>query len=260
MDVEAETFLGRSLDQDMDQSSVDDDFGICSDQLKRRWQATQFDQEVKSAAAASSSSANKETSAADSDIRRNWNELVFNSAKSLKNSALSFPWERGLASQVLSGRPLLEHMELKPQQLSTSVFLTTPDPDDPAKAERSAIISRLDQVPGAWKFAAQRLARLTPLVDRAATARSTAVSKWRDIVLVKPEASVLGRTLLADLMAFSSDSHLSTVISDVCSPKATATLSKRGNHILFFVEFCQRLHFEPFSSCGVNLVQVSQRL
>ena len=137
-------------------------------------------------------------------------------------------------------------MELKPRFTTPTTFLSAPDPKDPARAERAAIISRLEQIPGAWRFAAQRISSLVPVVDRTATARSTAVAKWRDIVLVKPEASVLGRTLLSDLLSFSTDLHLSTIISDVCAPKATSTLSKRGNHILFFVEFCQKLHFEPF--------------
>jgi hypothetical protein len=56
---------------------------------------------------------------------------------------------------------------------------------------------------------------------------------------------VLGRKLLADILSLKSDNHIDTVLEDVFAKKATATLSKRGSHLLEYFEFCRKKSVQP---------------
>ena len=214
------------------------------DNLKRRYTAQEFDTENERQDRESSRP--KLSSQHDADIRNLWNGLVSTSAKSIMTRTGSLPWERGIAGIVLGeGRAMNLH---NMPTISTAPirFLQDQDPEDAAKSARAVIITRLESIPGAWQLAAQRLSSLNIRADKILNARTIALNKWKEILVQKPEASTLGRTLLADLMSFKSDVHLSSVIEDVFSMKSTATVDKRANHLLLFVAWCGRADNDPF--------------
>jgi hypothetical protein len=244
--------MDEEMDADADRlsgSSVDDGFVAPTESLKRRWEAEGFhveNEERETARLKLEGSSSSSSGSNDVQVRQQWNDLVYSSAKAIHQNVLAFPWEKGIAGHVLSGKPLLQHLQPAVKFSTPTAFLSLPDATDPAKSERATIISRLEAIPGAWKFAAQRLSSLVTRVDKVATSRSTAIMTWKDIIVFCPEASVLGRTLLADLLAFSSDLHLISVIEDVCSGKSTSTLSKRGGHLMLYIAFCKRTNKDPF--------------
>ena len=222
-------------------SSGSNDFGTLPDSLKRRWVADSFDREFEE-----QKSRQRCIEQYDAAIAQLWKGVVTSAAKSIMSHGMTLPWERGIAGLVLGAAK--EQFLQVPNFLigAPARFLQEPDPTDVHKSDRAAIITRLEAIPGAWTFAAQRLSALSLRGEKKADARNLALSKWREVLIAKPEASVLGRTLLSDLLAFKTDIHLTSVIQDVFAMKATATIDKRANHLLLFMAYCRRGNLEPF--------------
>ena len=231
------------MEADDQDSASSDGFGPVPESLKRRWQAEAFDQEHEQQVAK-----RIVTDSVPSQAGSLWQELVVASARTLIGSSMTLPWERGVAGLALSVGKVFQLPHERWTMLPTTpiAFLQGPDPQDRNRADRAAIITRLEAIPGAWKFAAQRLKSVQVRSETKANARDLALAKWKEVLTAKPEASVLGRTLLADLMAFKTDLHLAAVIQDVFAMKATSTIDKRGNHLLLYMAFCKREGFEPF--------------
>ena len=211
---------------------------------KRKWDAFSFDAEMNMDRAASLPSSTDPSF--DAAVRDSWNECVRDAARSIVSKPLILPWEQGLAAQVLGDHPWMPYLDNMPVAHNPFAFLHNQDAADQHKAKRAVIISRMEAVPGAWKLASKRLESLQITARDMVDKRSIALEKWKQIVVIKPECSRLGRTLLTDLLAFKGDSYLLEVINDVMASKSTATLDKRANHLLLFIAYAQRLHKEPF--------------
>ena len=211
---------------------------------KRKWDAYAFDAEMNMA---SSSSLPPPTDPAfDRAVRDSWNECVRDAARAIVSKPLIQPWEQGLAAEVLGERRWMPYDGNMPVLHNPFAFLHNQETPEQHKAKRAVIISRMEAIPGAWKLASKRLEALEITARDMVDKRSIALEKWKQIVVIKPECSRLGRTLLADLLAFKSDAYLLEMINDVMASKSTATLDKRANHLLLFVAYAQRLNKEPF--------------
>ena len=215
-----------------------------SDSAKRKWDAYAFDAEMNMA----SSSAVPVSTEPDFDtaVRNQWNDCVRDAARSIVSKPLILPWEQGLAAEILGNKMWMPFDNNMPFSHNPFALLLNQESSDQHQAKRAVILSRMDSAPGAWKLASKRLGSLEIAARDMVDKRSIALEKWKQIVIIKPECSNLGRTLLADLMAFKSDSYLLEVMKDVMAPKSTATLDKRANHLLLFVAYAQRLQVEPF--------------
>ncbi len=84
-----------------ERSSVCADFEP-SDSAKRKWEAYDFDAEMNMA---SSSAVPVSTGLEfDTAVRNSWNDCVRDAARSIISKPLIFPWEQGLAAEILGNR------------------------------------------------------------------------------------------------------------------------------------------------------------
>ncbi|NBO21243.1 MAG: hypothetical protein EBU97_04775, partial [Rhodobacteraceae bacterium] len=120
-----------------------------------------------------------------------WLRLVELSAPSVK-SDLKFPWETGFAALVLQPPK-------QPDWLKLNLPDPTPrfEPEKPVAKETEAekLSKKLNTVPGSFKAVATRIQNLKGFKSKEQE-RNMALARWRDILLLKPECSTLGRKLL----------------------------------------------------------------
>ena len=179
-----------------------------------------------------------------SEVNRDW-ERVVDLCRDVnprpQMGAMTFPWERAGVSKVFGYQPIL-----KPPSLIIPSFVSSnvPITEQNTASASEAIAVRFNSVPGAWKAVAKRIQNLQFHVS-SDSKRQVALAKWKQILATAPEHSGLGRKLLADLLSLKSDNHIDSVLEDVFSKKATATLAKRGSHLLDYFDFCHKRKEQP---------------
>ena len=213
---------------------------------KRKWEALAFDAEMNM----SRSTSFTEPTSSDDDfhaqVRNQWDAVVQDSARSIVSMPFIQPWEQGLAAEILGYKSWVPYADNYPQIPRPSILLQDAGNPDLSKVKRAELVGRFDAIPGAWALATHRLAKLDLTAKAVVNSRTIALEKWTRIITSKPEASELGRTLMADLLSFKSDTYLTEVLTDVFSSKAPATLDKRANHLLLFMQFAARKSVAPF--------------
>ena len=172
-------------------------------------------------------------------VNREWENLVSSCRVPSSAHSLSFPWEVGFMGRVFSNKSDLPSFNLPTLAFPSSSVLANPS-QQIAADEKAALEKRVSSVPGAWRVVAARLGRLK-FHETEETKRQVAMTKWRRLLLYGPEHCRLGRRLLSELLSFSGDGYLNGILQDVFAKKATATMSKRADHMLEFFTYCQRL-------------------
>ena len=173
-----------------------------------------------------------------------WEKLFQHSRQSIATSstaALLYPWQKGFAAKVFSNASHLKPFELKVPRLFEPAVSSTPTVSD---INADLIVKRLDNIQGAWTSVSHRLTNLS-FHKSQESKRQLALDKWKTVLLLGPEHSKLGRKLLSELLAFKGDNYLDAVLLDSFSRKSTATLSKRGGHILEFFAYCHSVSIQP---------------
>ena len=179
-------------------------------------------------------------------VNDDWLRLVESSRFTDSQSSLKLPWERGFAASVFANPGAFLMCVLPvPRELP---FVTTIGPKLSSALEAETALEHVSTIPGAWKAVAQRISELKFHISKD-EARQAALAKWKYLLLLDPSKSELGRKLIGQLLKFQNDQFLNQVILDVFSHKATATLSKRANHLLEFAAWCNRnkLQFLPLN-------------
>ena len=171
-------------------------------------------------------------------VNRCW-EQVLEHARTLSSpstSSMSMPWERGALATIFNKKPILPMPKLYVPNFMAHINSTRPDP---ATLSAEVLTAKFGLVSGSWQAVAKRIQSLEFHTSSEAK-RQAALAKWKRVLSIAPEFSSLGRKLLSDLLALKDNTYIDSVISDVFANKATTTLSKRGGHILEFVEYCKR--------------------
>ena len=90
-------------------------------------------------------------------------------------------------------------------------------------------------------FARKRL-RLAALVKSDDDARFEALRKFKVLIMLEPDASQLGRTLLAEASLLKQNAELLATFSDVFASKSTAALVKRASSLWRFATWICNMH------------------
>ena len=147
---------------------------------------------------------------------------------------LLFPWERGFAGLVFNSNSSSSTAPLRhpipPQSKAPSNLPPTQAPDQ-------AIQQAIDR-PGAWPVINRRISSIS-WEGGDDVKRVRALKRLQIFFQEKPEACGLGRLLMKDILALESESHITSVISDVFVKKATRTLAKRAASLTNFLLFCK---------------------
>ena len=197
-----------------------------------------------SSSSSSSGSVSKLDGQMAAAVNREWETLVDAAMSRQTATAIKLPWEKGFASKVWGTS------QSALQSLPTPRLLQFPalpsDPSSQVNTKESADFEdTLSSIPGAWLAVAKRMSDLK-FHQSEDDRRQIALSKWRQILLLSPKHSRLGRRLLTELLAFKSDSYLEQVLKDVFARKATNTLMKRADNLLQYIGFCELIKVDPF--------------
>ena len=170
-----------------------------------------------------------------SAVNREWQTLVSSSIVLNKKSTLQLPWERGFAGKVF-GKETVDIQVCLPVPVDRPSWVDKgSSPSQSSGGEE--LVKRINSVPGAWNVISTRLAALS-FHKNEDEKRQIALAKWSKIFRIAPEKSKLGRKLLTELLAFSSDGYLDQIMQDVFAKKATSTLGKRADNLLEFFSYC----------------------
>lgn len=142
------------------------------------------------------------------------------------------PWERGFANLVFGG----SSSSTQQIRLPTIPLVSDPVAVD-IKAKGRYPQQAIDR-PGAWPIVANRILGIK-WDDCKEIKRSRALSRLQKFFLESPESTGLGRSLMADILALQSEEHISSVVSDVFTRKATRTLEKRAAALTHYSLFCK---------------------
>ena len=183
----------------------------------------------------------KEVSASDlQDLDRTLMDCQLRANRSRNlGDTMKQPWEKGYMGLVFGGQ--LGKSMLNPSWLSTPVRI--PDIIKPAASSSSS--GSAEKVPANWKrpvisSAVLKVRRMDTKEFVGDPLRFRALSRWRAIVALDLNSSVLGRQLTDFYLDGRAESVILQILEDTLSKKSTSTLNKRSSSLMKYIGFIRQ--------------------
>jgi len=203
---------------------------------------------------ASSSSGTRPLSFSECIANAKWESLVTAATTFRTPLAVDkLPWERGFAASVF-GKPKDAYQwvsgplkAVQPPKMPISLWDSREALGiTPEQAEKDAaeVVKKVHDA-GAWHAVATRFANIRWDEDDEYD-REAVLRKWKTIMQLAPERSVLGRKLMTNILHMATDDFLMKVLGDVFAGKATLTLQKRADSMIKYVRHMQLVGRDPF--------------
>ena len=154
---------------------------------------------------------------------------------------LKQPREQGLMTMIFGTNPTLPKISppcFVPKPPETFEYENVDGADRKADAASSAAVSMLSKI-------ARKTEDIDYLAQRTAM-RTLAINKFASLVMRKPEAFALGRSILSDDGVHSFEDHLKENLLLVFGLKSPATLNKRANALMLYAKSICDSDLEPF--------------
>ena len=151
--------------------------------------------------------------------------------------ALKQPWEKGFGAAIFGNRAVPIFMP--------NSFLSKSIPLPPIQVSRESdqLVKGRSLAPTLWKrpvltSATLKIRKIDVSGEHEDPLKFRAIERWRTIVFLDLNSSVLGRQLIEYVLDGRAESLIAQTLSDALIKKSNSTLLKRSGAILKFVQFC----------------------